>query len=441
MYKYLLLGAFLLSSLGFAKDYAIVDLQHFQNLSTDNSSAKEQTWLQFGGKSLHNGVDWELAAEGDFRFYLDNSEMSISLSELYSRYKDGSDHYTIGRKRLNWLPNEKFWQLGHIDGVRGFRLLDSKTEGLVGFHFTTKNNLLKTEIFFSYFFIPTLNPGLDIKNGRVSSPMRWVKMPPTKTIVLGVETPITYELERPDMKDVILQKSLGMRVTFESWLGEFSTYAIYKPENNLRINAEAPYDPIDNRVEVLAKPIVNHHVIFGFNMNQMIGFLNLDLGLTYVDPNARLGSDFDSLSGDLDDERKTFTSEFFTVEPNYNRESFMTFSLAFEQKDFGAEVNGIHYFSKHEKGSDDFYSDTVRWVSALGVGGYYSITDELHASGSLRYDLKRKDNLLDIETFWTPREHLRVGLGVEFIKSPKKNSYWSAYRSNDIIYTSVGYEF
>jgi hypothetical protein len=244
-----------------------IGYEKFLRLNEPQNKTKNSDWLEIGHRYRYQGASFRGQFEGDARFYLNNKELSLSLSQAYMKYKsEGKSTYTLGRQRLRWHTNEVFWQLDHFQGSRGFRITDTKQEGLTGLHYKTQDGPLTTEIFLSYFYIPSLNPNVKIENGNVSSNSDWYKRPPVRTVISGQEVDIFYNLNTPNYRDVLVQKSLGIRGTI-NWgekgsRGYLSAFSIYKPERRLRINAEAFYDPTLDKVVVNASPVVNHHVMF-----------------------------------------------------------------------------------------------------------------------------------------------------------------------------------
>ncbi len=422
-----------------------VGYEKFVRLNQPQNKTRNSDWIDFSHTYSLRKNSIEGSFNGDLRFYLNNNDISPSLSEAYLRYKgENGSTYTLGRQKLDWHPNESFWQLDHFQNTRGFRLMDMKNEGLSGFHYQTKDNNLKTEVFLSYFYIPSLNPSVKVEDGQVVSNTDWYKRPPERTIIANQEVDIFYDLEVPEYRDVIVQKSLGLRMSLD-WgeqanQGQVSAFSIYKPERRLRINAEAYYEPALDSVVVNANPVVNHHVMFGGELRQKYKNMEFVAGAITIDPNAKLGSDFDSFSLEIKNNR-TLQSDFFKVEPKYNRETYAHSSINIKNNFSIISLNYLRYFSEHEKGSDDFYSETVKWQNALGMGGSYEFYDWLQGTMNIRYDFERKDNLLNAQLIFQPWRQSSITLGSELIRSPQTNSYWSAYRANDTFYLNVGYIF
>lgn len=424
-----------------------VGYEKFLRLNNPQNKTKNSDWLDFSHTYRQSRGSIQGKFSLDARAYLNNQDFSVSPREAYIRYQgENNSTYTLGEQILDWHPNESFWQLDHFQNTRGFRLTDTKIEGLTGFHYKTKDSFLNTEVFLSYFYRPALNPSVKVVNGGVSSNVDWYKRPPEQTIIAGQEVDIFYDLKMPELREVIVQKTLGMRL-YADWgtyknknRGQISGFYIYKPERRLRINAQAYYDPALQKVAVEANPVVNHHAVYGGEVRQKYRNFEAIAGFVTVDPNAKLGTDFDSLSLTLQNQR-TIQSDFFTIEPLYDRESYAHTSITWKSEFSLLSFNYLKYFTEHEKGSDDFYSDTVKWVNAVGLGGSYLINDWLHTTLNLRYDLERQDNLLNAQLIFFPWRQSTVTLGTELIKSPNKNSYWSAYRANDTFYINLAYIF
>ncbi len=352
--------------------------------------------------------------------------------------------FSFGRRLLDWNEHERYWQLGYLNGQQGFALLGEKQEGLTGIHFNADTRVFRANIFFSYLFIPSLNPSIGEENGRITSNSEWVRLPPTQTIYNGVPAEIAYQINEPKIHRVLLNKSLGASFDLK-WTQEgfLRAYAIYKPENKIRVNAQAYYDTATGKVQVEANPVVNHHLLYGLQFHQNLSqHFNFIAGIDVNDPNARLGKDFDVLDPvQLREQNRTFDSEFFRILPSYDRESYAHYSLTYNNRRLILGSHYIHLISDNERGNDDFFSDTVKWKSALGLYGKYFVTDKWDILVDWRYDFVREDNILKSETSYFFWPNLHFSLGFELLKAPDRNSYWSAYRANDIVYTGVVYTY
>ena len=326
---------------------------------------------------------------------------------------------------------------------QSFTLLSSKQEGLTGLHYTQAvTQEVSFDIFFSYVYIPGLNPSVDIENGKVVSNSEWVRLPPEKTIIMDQTVPIVYSMNRPTNGEVVFQKSLGMNVSYEWNKGKISSYAIYKPESNLRSNAEASLSNDATKVLVTANPIVNHHLMYGLQAVQQFGGIKGVVGLDITDPNANLGDDFEILDPlQLGEDDRTFESEYFSIQPSYDKESYLSFAALLDRRFYSLSVNYIQLMSENTRASDDFFSETVKWKKTIGAMAKVMWSDNFFTLSDYRYDFERKDQIIKLEADYLVTRNLGVRLGVELIKSPLNASYWSAYRANDTVYTSLNYLF
>ncbi|WP_127717128.1 hypothetical protein [Halobacteriovorax sp. HLS] len=416
----------------------------FQRLNNPSEKTEAVNWsgLSLGYKDTTR--DSEVQAEGSFRYYFSGPKsLNYSVPSLYYSAFTEDSTWTFGRKVVNWSPNEKYWLLGNLNPRQGYTLLSSKQEGLTGLHYTKEmSKEASLDIFFSYFYIPTMNPSVDIQDGEVVSTSEWMRMPPKKTIILDQVVPIYYDMNRPTNSDIIFQKSMGISSKYKWTGGNVSAYAIYKPESSLRSNAEASLSSDGSQVLVTANPIVNHHLIYGMQTSQKFGDVLGVISFDVTDPNAKLGDDFEVLNPlQLKDNDRVFESEYFSIEPSYDKESYLTFSAQVDRPFYSLSMNYIKLMSENSRGSDDFFSETVKWKSTIGTMAKVMWTDQFFTLLDYRLDFERKDQIIRMEGDYIFNRSLGVRLGVELIKSPEINSYWSAYRANDTVYTSLNYLF
>ena len=378
---------------------------------------------------------------GDLRFYFqDNNALNYSVQEAYGVYQRDDVSLTIGRKILDWNTNEKYWSLGYLNATQSFTLLSTEEEGVTGAILKKRFGDFSFEILGSYLFVPQINPSIDFKNGEVESRSEWMRLPPRRTVVNGLEVPISYQVTDYKIDKIVFNKSLGANLGYDWTGGGISAFAIYKPENKLRVNASAYYDNLNTgKVIVTADPTINHHAYYGAQLHHAFGDIKARGGLSYIDPNAKLGKDF---LVDLSNARKTFSSQYFNINPRYDKEAYATASLIYDKhRKYKISLNYIHLLSSNIRGNDDFFSDTVRWKSTFGGGIHYYFNDSFDAAVDLKYDVIRKDNIVKGEVKYNYYQKVYVALGLEILKAPDNNSYWSYYRTNDTLYSTIGFIF
>lgn len=429
----------------YSSEGATLSYERFIRLNTPSKQTSATNWFGLNLDLERFDTRWGGKIDTDIRFF--NSEnrdnLNYSLSEAYVSFKENNSSWTLGRKILDVNPSEKYWQLGTINGQQGFKLLSEKQEGLIGLHYQYKPKTgFRYSAFLSYVYLPKLNPGISIKNGEVTSTSEWRKLPPTRTRINGQIVDIYYELEQPSISDIVFQKAFGATLEYSWGSGKVSSYAFYKPENNIRSNAEAFYDLNSEKVMVTAKPIVNHHAALGMSVHQKVGNIRLISGIDVIDPNAKLGKDFEILNPlELKEQNKNFDSEYFKIQPSYDRESYFHAQAVIDRFYYSFSFNYIQLVTDNIRKADDFFSDSVKFKRAVGGQVQLSVTDRWSMMFDLKYDLDRKDNIARGETLYKLGQQASLGMGIEMIKAPDDNSYWSPYRANDTVYTSFGYHF
>jgi hypothetical protein len=444
--RYILHGVlfFLLTSLGAQQVHAAsteISYEKFYRLNKPIYRSESGDWIGLSYETAPPIKQLDTFLMGDMRFYFqDNNSLNYSVQEAYAVYKGDSYTVTVGRKILDWNVNEKYWSLGYLNALQSFTLLSTEEEGVTGVLLNKTIGNFNFDILGSYLFIPQVNPSIDFKNGNVHSRSEWVRLPPKRTVVSGLEVPIYYNISDYKISKIIFNKSLGANIRYSWQNGGVSAFAIYKPENNLRINASAYYDNLGTgKVIVTADPTVNHHAYYGVQVYQAFGDIKSRAGLSYIDPNAKLGKDF---LIDISNARKTFRSEYFNINPRYDKEAYAHVSLNYDkQKTYKLTLNYIHLISDNIRGNDDFFSDTVKWKSTFGGGFQYFFNDSFDFAFDLKYDVIRDDNILKGEVSYHYNSELNLTFGLEVLKAPDSNSYWSYYRTNDTLYSKIGFIF
>lgn len=449
MFKYILFALCLLGPQNFAAN-GVLKYEKFYRLNTPAGTMDTQDWLGFSFQTTKDGDPTTYFVEGDFKFFLNNNrDMNYSVPEAYLQFNNENSITTLGRRHIDWDEQERFWHLGKMNGLQGFKLLDEKEEGIFGYHFDYRlSSNIKVSFIFSYIHIPVLNPAINVDSeGKITSTSEWYRKPPTETFIAGQRKDIFYEMNTPKVKDVIFKKTIGANISY-NWLrggeyaGELSFYAIYKPENNLRINADASFDTSINKVRVVADPVVNHHLVFGPQIKQKFEHFDFVTGIQYSDPNAKLGKDFNAIDFvKLGENGKQFESEFFTIEPNYDREIYYYATINYKNKKFTAKLSTIHNLTNVSRGNDDFFSDTVKWRHAIGGQFTYNFFNSVSFLFDMKHDITRGDNILRMEGFYYFAKDFGLKVGTELLLAPKDSSYWSAYRANDTVYLDIGFHF
>ncbi len=442
-YKSFLFISSLLATLSTEASQAVLSYETFQRLSTPQNQDGASNWFTLNFQTDKVKRRFDTFLDLSVRFYHGKDKYIASLPQGYLCLKNDNEELVFGRKILNWNPSEKFWGLGQLNALQSFTLLGQEQEGLTGIHYEYQTRSFRAAILASYLYVPQMNPSLSVKDGKVSSNTDWVKLPPSKTVVNDQVVPIYYDLKKPDAAEVVLQKSLGANLAYLWDDGSLSAYGIYKPENKLRMNAEAYYDQKLDQVRVHADPFANHHVVYGLHADQKLTRdVIIQTGMQMTDPTVQLGSDLAFLKDKTNTQKRNeFESKYFSIKPKYEKEAYAYASAVFDQSVFDLSLNAIELLTDNQKSSDDLMSDTVKWHRAVGLGLDYDITENFSMNLAAQYDLLMADSLVRNEYSYRFMREMSLAMGLEMVNSLRTESYWSSYRTNDTVYSTLSYTF
>lgn len=419
-----------------------VTYEKFYRLNNPLYRSNSGDWIGLNYSDDQPKKQLDTFVKGALRLYFqDNNSLNYSVQEAYVQYKSDSYKITLGRKILDWNQNEKYWGLGYLNANQAFTLLSDEEEGLMGLHLTKTSDPVEFDLLLSYLFIPQMNPSMQVKDGTVKSRSEWARLPPKYAVISGQVEPIYYKVYPVSVSNVVFNKSLGGNIKYKWAKGGVSAFAIYKPENKLRSNAVAYYDNAVHKQPVVeADPTVNHHAYYGVQIFHAFGDVEGRGGISYVDPNATLGKDFPV---PITNARTTQPPETtgILINPKYEKEAYSHFSAHLKREDYALALNYIHILTRVTRANDDFSSDAVKWKRAFGGTLTYFVTDSLSVMGDMKYDLARFDNIVKGEIKYNYEHKVNVTLGLEMLKAPDPGSYWSYYRADDTVYTSVGFYF
>lgn len=407
---------------------AAVSVQQFSRINSPILSEVSDTFigLEFDGESKKRSLGHKY--KGEVRMMTGDQGALYSVSEAYLSKRKGSTTYSVGRKIIDWSPNEKYWSLGLWNSNKSFSHLEQEVDGVTAFHFDRKHRNGDISFFMSGINIPQLNPGFKISDGKVAGRNEWSNPPPEFIKFSGSEIPIYYDLKIPPVGDIVFQESIGLRYKkgFESW--GFQAYAAWKPENTVRMKAQGYFDQsgAQDFIYVRTRPIVAHHIAWGGGFAGQAG-------------NVKWNANIDGVKPQVEHE-ESFKFEGLEIDPAYYEETYFTTSASVES---GRVLAQVHYLKllKGDISDNTAFSKKPRWRNALGGMFEWRYSDALSFIGDYKYDLNYRDNTLKAETRYKMTKHTRVSLGLETVQSPKDESFWLVYRGNDSIFTNLSYRF
>jgi hypothetical protein len=425
---FLILSGLAVHATAYAK--GVIGYQYRQQLGTPVSSVAPSSLVDISltdqGKSGGSGYFYQL----DGRLQPEESTGLYSVPEAYLSRTNGRTSYVLGRKILDWNAREAFWATGELNSMRGFNGLESNQEGIVGAHFKRGGERFAFHFYASPVSIPQINPSYtQQKDGKISGTNEWANLPPERVRFRGQEIPVRYDIEYPEVSEIIFHPSAGINLDWKLSSWNFNAYGAYKPENQIRINATGDYvqDAEGERAEVRARPFIAYHRLYGAGVSKELGRgWSAGTGLMIVDPVAR-----------RDDK---FVFEALRVEPVYTEEHYATAAFTWQGRDLTFSLEALE-LTKGRVVNTNAFAKKPKWTRAVGTNVRWSPRDRFALSGQWRRDLLSDDVTWRTEAEWQLSRHLTMGLGFELIDAPNDASFWSAYRANDGLFGSLGYLF
>lgn len=352
--------------------------------------------------------------------------MLHSLSEAYLERNIGRSQIAVGRKIVEWNLHERFWGMAVLNANRGFSYMDYEREGLAGLHFRRKVGGFNFHLFGSVVHIPQINPTFKIRDKRVESINEWSALPFKDVSYNGNKIPINYTLDEPDIAKIVFNHSVGAQFGYNWKTGGVNAYGTYKPENLIRINATGYYDPDTEAAEVQARPFANHHLVWGGHVNQELQGFQSAVGLEVDHPRA--GAD------------DSFEFEALKIVPVYTKR---TYAYGQVEKEFKYAKIGVHFVELIEGKNTDAnaFSSKAMWTRAGGLSVDWNVTAKFNYNFMGKYDFALGDSLVRNQVAYQFGKHLNAKAGFEMVRSEDPKSFWLPFKTNDSVYTGLGYRF
>jgi hypothetical protein len=182
--------------------------------SIDSTNFEAQ--YNFKSASMNQKSSVELTAG----LYPENNFSYVAIPEAYfseSKYLKNESveiEYAIGRKKTisNFLDNQ--FNLGLINPYFSQDLIHYKTEGLIGFHSSVGNHLLKLGANYYPIFLPNQGPSSKEQDGKIKGANHWASGAPETFIYNGKENSVKYAIDDYNLSDLAAQP--GYSVTLQS---------------------------------------------------------------------------------------------------------------------------------------------------------------------------------------------------------------------------------
>ncbi len=374
----------------------------------------------------------------------DASLVMFSVKEAYvgkEASKEFSDEensigYKLGRVILDWSKLDEKWGFGKLNNRVNFDFFRPGQEGLTGLliEFRHKTGLF-AKGFASYVYVPELNPSLDIdvNAGTVKSRHPWAKAPPATNESAGKERALYYDVQYPDIQDIVFNYSVGGSVGFENKHFLAEGFYMRKPDNRIGVAADFKVDPVGfDKVDITVEPGIFYQDVFGGQLKYENRGFEIYASYLYSKPDA----DF---NGDTSFYEAT-SYKHIRIEEEYGG---VGMARAFNDS-YRMELNYVARRSRYEKINDNPLNEEPRWNEAINVNFIARWSPRFSSLLDIKYDIFSLDRLFSFATTYAYSKDVDLVAGFDVIganDAGENETFWSPFRNNDAVYGRMVYRF
>lgn len=193
----------------------------------------------------------------------------LNVSQLYWK----QNLLTVGRKKIVWNQLDENFNLGSFQPQFKWNPLAWESQGLTGIflHFENSETQIPwgVTLFGSPLFIPNQGAGYEIKDGAFQESNPYFNTPPKVAVINDREFPIDYNLQKPEVQDVVTRQSYAGRIFVgDSIKGPYLQLAYAsKPMNELNLGFVNYAPPLNERVSVDILPSVSNHTLLSSDLH------------------------------------------------------------------------------------------------------------------------------------------------------------------------------
>lgn len=361
----------------------------------------------------------------------DQNLTMYSLQEAYVAGKINSkNQIKFGRQILAWSEVDSIWGFGKLNNRRNFDFFNPGQEGLVGLSYERKSsNGMRYRTFVSGIYVPEMNPSLDIdkKDRTITSRHAWSDTPASQAQVEGRMMDIKYDVNYPDISEVIYRYSFGGNIGWESEHWELDNFFMRKPENSTTPEVEINVDFVQNVVNAEITPRFYYHDLYGSTLK----YKNQDLEM-YVSGIAVRPNEFPDV-----DEQVRYTR----IKSKKQREDYVGGGIMRSNDLFSVGLHYVARLSPFDRSKDELTPDP-RWNQAIGVNASRNFGRRFSLMADVKFDMLTTDRLFMLRGQHKLSKNLLMSAGVNMIGTPTEGkSYWSPFTNNDSIYGGLRYVF
>ena len=363
----------------------------------------------------------------------DEEVLQYSIKEAFIDLRYSNSRLGFGRSNLEWSQVDKIWGLGKVNNRVNFDYFEPDQEGLIGvFYDKQYSNGFNLGLFGSLVYVPEMSQGLvvDKESGAIECKTPWCDAPASSAEIEGKQVPIVYNVNYPDVSDVINKYSVGLKLgyKFTENIGADLFY-LRKPENELSVTAEVSVPPEVSVINVDVTPQFFYHDVrggnFEFKLTDEFAIYASAIGIT---PNKYPDGDEPFI-------------EYTGIKPKKKFEEYGSGGFKYNDGDLKGHLGYIARLSEFDT-ENDILVNYPRWNQAVHLAISKNLTRKLFVALDLKYDMLTEDRLAMFNTSYSFGPNVVASLGVNTIgTSDSKESFWAKYENNDAAYTSLKYKF
>lgn len=435
-YAYVLLGLFFGAEIARADLVGSVESKGLSFVSQDYENTKSSNFGFFGAslksyKSENDAFKMNLSG----MYAVGHPVLSyLNLTEIYFSYDlDANSQIHIGRKTNIWSQVDERWNLGFFQPQFRWNSLSPESQGLTGFFWEKKTQDYSFMFFGSPIFIPDQGPGYELKNGQFESNNPWFQAPPQNILFQNQLLPIDYQIQNPNLSDVVFQTSFGLQLKYGKPSGFFADGALmYKPSHQVALGYKGVLVTDHVKIDILPKTYYENLVSTDFGYKSDWG--SVDLSVLYLRPNS---PDFDAIYN------KPILFESTTFGPHLGLN--MTDSLSLDLN--GLITNGDEIIevgpdanaNRQPLTSKFLYSKAyeVAFKYKQIFNNQFKITSQLSWRAAEKNNLRilKSKNVIDIKGPW------KFMLDLILVNTSDEATNISSYRNLDQMWIGASYDF
>ncbi|MFT6633208.1 MAG: hypothetical protein ACJAS4_003178 [Bacteriovoracaceae bacterium] len=363
----------------------------------------------------------------------DEEVLQYSIKEALIEFKYSTSRLAMGRTNLNWSHADEIWSLGKVNNRMNFDYFEPDQEGLIGLFYDKKfSNGISLSAFGSFLYVPEMSQGLVIDKdaGSVVCKTPWCEAPSPSAEIEGRNVPIYYDVEYPEVSDVVLRQSLGLNLGYEiNKYVRLSGFYLRKPENEISVTAEVSAEADLSKITAVVTPQFYYHDVKGGNIE-----------ITVSDELKLYGSAISTAPNKFPDSKEPFI-EYTGIKPKKKAEDYLSGGLLYNNGDIKGHAGYIARVSDFDT-ENDILVNYPRWNQAVHLAVSKNLSRKIFVALDYKYDMLTEDRLTMFKTSYSYGPSIVATIGVNMIgSSDSKDSFWSKYENNDSVFSSLKYTF